>query len=211
MQALKNELKVYRGESFTIDKILVNRDGTPYVISSKLVNPHFLISVSNTQYSQQNRYVKNYWLTLDNFPRFESTEIFDIRSIKNSVGENSSSLYTSFEVAKEGILQLSCLSGYLNGEPVEIHPEEYAVCTDGVSYKYWKNDEWYDYQCRIVKTFTTEDTKEWISQNYFYSIQLVTGNEVEGDDAPIVVQSSYPILPPTAIKVINYVQGDSVW
>ena len=43
MQVLRNELKVYRGENFTIDKLLKNRDGSPYIISNELQNPYWLI------------------------------------------------------------------------------------------------------------------------------------------------------------------------
>ena len=205
MQVFKNELRVYRGESFTIDKTLQNRDGTPYIISSALANPYFLLSVSNTQYAQENRYIKNYWLNLDNFPRFESTQVFDIRTLKTENGGNISR-YNEFDDVDDEVLH-----GYLNGLYVEVELTGYAVCTDGTGYKYWNGSRWQDYECRIVKTFTTEDTSEWISQNYFYSIQLVSGAETTEGEHPIVVQTSYPILPPSAIKVTNYVQGDSIW
>lgn len=204
MQVFKNELKVYRGESFTIDKLLQNRDGTPYVISSALENPYFLLSVSNTQYSQENRYIKNYWLSLESFPRFESTQVFDIREVKNE-SNGGVSVYHNFYEVYDGILY-----GYLHNVPVEVGLKGYAVCTDGTGYKYW-DDGWHDYECRLVKMFSSDDTQEWVSQTYLYSIQLVTGDKKQDGPEPIVVHSSYPILHPTAIKVTDYVQGDSIW
>ena len=204
MQVFKNELKVYRGENFTIDKILQNRDGTPYVISSALANPYFLISVSNTQYSQQNRYVKNYWLSLESFPRFEYTNIFDIRDIKTAE-TGGVSMYSAFDKVKDGILK-----GYLNNVLVEVDLKGYAVCTDGTGYKYWDNG-WHEYECRLIKMFSSDDTQEWVSQTYLYSIQLVTGAKKPEGPEPITVHSSYPILHPTTIKVTDYVQGDSIW
>ena len=205
MQVFKNELRVYRGESFTVDKLLQNRDGTPYVISSALNNPFFLLSVSNTQYAQENRYIKNYWLNLDSFPRFESTQVFDVRSL-TSAANGGYIMYRDFSDVDDGVLH-----GYLGSVYVEVGLEGYAVCTDGTGYKYWKDGRWHDYECRIIKTFSTEDTSEWISQNYFYSIQLVSGSLATEGSNPIVVESSYPILPPSAIKVTNYVQGDDIW
>lgn len=166
----KNELKIYRGESFTIDRILKTRDGTPYIISSELKNPHFLISISNTQYSQEERYVKNYWLSLKNFPRFELTQAFNLSDIKTSA-DGTESKYNKFSDVTEFPLE-----GYLNGQYVIIY-DNYAVFTDGNEYKYWResDERWIDYECRLVKAFTSQDTKEFIAQNYLYSIQLVFG------------------------------------
>lgn len=207
MQVLRNELKVYRGESFTIDKLLQNRDGSPYVVSNELQNPYWLISVSNTQYAQDKRYVKNYWLSLENFPRFSLTHAFNFKDIKVSETSDESEYNTFDEVAEQG----GVISGYLNGAYVEIDLSVYAILTDGKEFKYWNGTSLVNYVCRIVKTFSTEDTKEWQSQNYLYSIQLVTGARKEEGPEPIVVHSSYPILPPTPINVIDYVQGDNIW
>lgn len=248
MQTFRNELKVYRGESFTIDKLLQNRDGTPYIISSKLENPYFLISVSNTQYSQSNRYVKNYWLNLSSLPRFDLTQPFDIRNLKNGATSDTPLCNTLEDVvdkASDGFLH-----GYINGVFVEIKLLDYSVLTDGKNYKYFDGKSLKDYSCRIVKTFLSEDTKLWSAQNYLYSIQLVYGTSTRDylesavndifpeldiseftiqelidllkksnfnfpinfdETQPLAVMSSSPILPPTAIKVIDYVQGEITW
>lgn len=205
MQVNKNELKVYRGESFTIDKLLVNRDGTPYIVSNELQNPYWLISVSNTQYSQQKRYIRNYWLSLENFPRFSLTTPFDIHSLKISESSDDSS-YDTFDdiIEANGIL-----GGFLNGVFVEIDLSTYAVITDGNEFKYWNGMTLVKYECRIVKTFSTNDTKDWQSQNYLYSIQLVSGVDIAKEEPTFT--TSYPILQPTSIKVIDYVQGDNTW
>lgn len=257
MQTYKNEIKVYRGETFTVDKILQNRDGTPYIISSALQNPYILISVSNTQYAQENRYVKNYWLSLENFPRFESTHVFDIKELK--LGADSEDVaYDTFEELSEDALEnfeeigQAIVQGYLNGKYVSIDLAGFAVLTDGTSYKYWDADSksLVDYECRIVKTFSSDDTREWIAQNYLYSIQLVYGTStleylteqvlsfmpdfdntditvellyrllvVRGYEfptnfevtQPLLAMSGIPILQPTAIKVIDYTQGEITW
>ncbi len=207
MQVFRNELKVYRGENFTIDKLLINRDGSPYIISNELQNPYWLISVSNTQYAQEKRYVKNYWLSLEKFPRFSLTNVFNFKDIKVSETSNES-VYNTFKDMAE---QNGLISGYLNGVYVEIDLNVYAVLTDGKEFKYWNGSSFVNYECRIVKTFSTDDTKEWQSQNYLYSIQLVSGPKKQEGPEPIVPHSSYPILAPTVINVIDYVQGDNIW
>ena len=64
MRTLNNEITIHRGETFSMDKIIVNKDNSPYIISSKLRHPHWLLSISTTKYIQANRYIKNYWLDL---------------------------------------------------------------------------------------------------------------------------------------------------
>ena len=56
-----NEMTVQRGETFTIDRLIVNRDGSPFIISSKYKNPYILLTVASTKYNQNNRYVANWW------------------------------------------------------------------------------------------------------------------------------------------------------
>ena len=49
MRLKGNEMMVHRGETFTIDRVVVNRDGSPFIVSSEYDNPHILISVSSTR------------------------------------------------------------------------------------------------------------------------------------------------------------------
>ena len=121
---------------------------------------------------------------------------------------------------------------------------------DGVkTYKYWDNG-WKDYVCRIVKTFTQDDTSDFFAQNYLFSITLVSGMStdeyiknlaidyelaVEGFSTeqlyeilvkqvelkfpenfsitqPIgYIDTSYPILEPTKMKVLNVLRGGITW
>lgn len=176
MQSYKNELIVTKGETFTIDKLLQNKDGSPYIVSSRLSNPYWLISVSNTLYSQENRYIKNYWLPV-NVPRFNSTIAINIKDIKSSNLLDAPSLYNSFNDVTS-----FPMVGWYNGAYVTfdngLDSVFYEEDDNGNRvYKYWLDDRntWAEYSCRINKTFLQSDTKEWISQNYQYSIQLVSG------------------------------------
>ncbi len=175
MKTFKQELLVFRGEDFSIDKVLKNPDGSPFVISKGLVNPYLLISVTDTLYSQKDRYVKNYWLSLENYIKFQNTEIFDLSDLKNSPTDGIP-LYESFNDVKVPI------TGYYNGNYVRISADPTTGIEDshvyynkGEGYKYFDNGEWKDYEFRFVKRFSSDDTRNWTSQNYLYSIQLVAG------------------------------------
>lgn len=159
METNKHAIKAYRGETFTIDKVIRNLDGSPYIISNELQNPYFLLSVSNSEYAQDNRFSRNYWLSLENFPRFTLTQPL---SSKDIIG------WTDEEVTEFPELIIE-----LGGEMYSITPE-FAVIERNGEYLYW-NGGWKNYECRLVKTFLSSDTKDWNAQRYLYSIQLAYG------------------------------------
>lgn len=187
MKTFNNELVVHRGESFTIDRLLVNKDGSPYIISNQLLNPRFVITVSDSKYSQSNRYVKRYLLDLSDFPKFLCTQPIDLLSIKVS-SDSLESKYSDFPNES--------LSGYIDGQLVEFDKSDDAVffITENgkKTYKYFDGEKWLNYSCRIVKSFIYNDTIEWSSQDYLYSIILE-------DDSGVIV----PILSPTKLSVLN--------
>lgn len=182
MKTFDNEITIQLGESFTIDKIIQNKDGSPFIISSKLQNPYFLVTVSSSKYAQSNRYVKNYWLDLSTYLKFLSTQPVDLHSIKTSA-DGIEAKYGDWET-----LGNSLPSGYIDGMYVQFDSPSDAVfyfdSPNGIrEYKYFDSsaDEqtgvkgWTTYNCRIIKQFSSEDTSEWVGQNYVYSIRLVSG------------------------------------
>lgn len=176
MQMYKNELVIYRGEAFTLDYEIKYQDGTPYIVSNKLDNPYLLLSISNTAFSQNKREVRNYWYPLSDKPRFTLTEPLDIQDFKKAA-ENGESLYSSFD----DITSFPIKGVYLNGEFVSELTAEHAVFSNSLEpgkFKYWKNGKWNDYALRLVQPFTSNDTKEWLAQKYYYTIQLVNGTDL---------------------------------
>ena len=250
MQMYKNELVIYRGEAFTLDYAIQFANGAPFIISNELNNPYFLLSISNTAFSQNSREVRNYWLSLENYKKFTLTEPLDLQSLKVSATSNES-VYKSFN----DITSFPITGVYLNGKLVSSISENHAVFYNSLEpgkYKYWSEDKWVDYECRVVCPFVSGDTKTWSAQKYYYTIQLVTGidmreylvtqyselhpesyqqigdldnielyNSLKKDvvfpedfdvTQPLAITSdSIPILSPTSIKVISYMQGDVTW
>lgn len=191
MKTFNNEISVHRGETFTIDKSVQNKDGSPYVISNRLNNPYFLLTVSTTRYEQQNRYLKNYWLDLTNFPKFLSTQTFNLKSLMSTANGTTPMYPNGFaditsrsSVPSNGGDYLAY--GYIGDSLVFL---DYDDCVfyveDGEgnrTYKYWDDTPtgtgrvgWLNYKCKIVKAFSQEDTREWVEQSYTYSIKLVSG------------------------------------
>ena len=187
MKTFNNEIHVHKGEAFCIDKLIENKDGSPYIISNQLSNPYFVISVSTTRYTQQNRYIKQYWLSLANFPRFYSTKAINIRELYMSNEEGATPcnsfddiILNTTETSSDG--KLYVIEAYLNGKYTMFLRDDavfYLEDEDGnVEYKYInENYEWSKYECRITKTFAAQDTDEWVEQSYVYDIRLLSGDD----------------------------------
>lgn len=187
MRVYNNEISVHRNETFTFDKLIVARDDAPYVVSSSWDNPYILLTISSARYEQENRYLANWWLSLDSLPRFETTKPYLLTNFTNGLPTGHDA-YTAVY---------------------------YTVDTDGnKTYKRYDpiSFSFVPYELRIVKAFTQLETKNWVEQNYVYSLHLVAGvsvleyltaqyaEQIEGD-VPTDVQTLYDAL--YALNTIN--------
>ena len=174
MQTRNNEIIVHRGETWTMRKLIKNKDGSPYIISSRLNNPHWLISIASATYSQTNRYELELWCNLGDFPRFKVTRPIELKSINPSYTFENTSIPSGYEYDED--------TGKLTYANVAIF---YEKSSDSViNYKYWEyidnennpyDGRWVDYKCSITLPFTKDITDNWIEQNYYYNISLVDG------------------------------------
>lgn len=171
MQTRNNEIIVHRGETWTMSKLIQNKDGSPYLISSDLKNPYFLVTITSSLYVQRERYVFKKWLDIKNTPRFKITRPIELKSINPSYKFSNPVLPTGYEGDET--------SGYAN-IAVFYEKDENGV----TSYKYWEyinnikgnyDGRWIDYVCSIATTYNNDVTQNWIDKNYFYSIELVDG------------------------------------
>ena len=173
MKTYNNEISIQRGETFTMSKILQNKDGSPYIISSELNNPFFLLTIASSSYAQKGRYIKNYWLDLKDFPRFLYTTPVNIRDYNSNGFDGITSLTDEVHEGKSIKYLFFKNSTY-------IEPYDFVYYDDVVGvrvYKYWDTvvNGWVDYECKLSQVFTFEDTNELTGQSYVYSIRLVTG------------------------------------
>lgn len=205
MKSVNNELTIVRNESFTFDKKIVNRDDSPYIISSELKNPYFLVSVASAVYAGTERYICNFWLPVE-LPRFYCTTPVDIGTFTD---ENGNPLYRDFQ-SMSGLP-----SGYVNGLHVTYEVGDalfYCINEQGEKvYKYHDGTQWRDYECRIVFKVPSWITSEWTERSYLYNIDLVDGVKSEAADAadkPIAsVSELIPILMPTKLSVLSNLKG----
>lgn len=183
MKVSNNEITIQRGESFSFDKIIQNRDGSPYIVSKELRNPHILISVSSTKFEQNNRYLNNFYLPIPISGRFSHTTPIPLTEILTS--ENGESLYSDWPnlTVQNNVV----MTGYYKGNLVNIEENDAVFSLkkeDGtVEYKYPSiadgEVKWIDYNFRFVKQFDSSITAKWNAQTYYYSINLVFGESTE--------------------------------
>ena len=190
MKSFNNELIIHRGETFTMDKTIQNKDGSPYIISSELENPFFVITVASTRYQQEGRYTHVKWLDLKDFPRFKVTQAVDLKSLKTEKNGNNSHYPNGFddivslsEYADEdtGIVYSNLVAwGFIEDKFIGYEVGDalfYVEDEDGIiSYKYW-DDGWKTYECKIVTSYGQATTLNWVEQSYVYSINLASGTK----------------------------------
>ena len=190
---------MYRGEVFTIDKYLVNKDGSPFIISSKLNNPYFLLTVGSDLYKPE--YVYNKWLEIGSGqPRFESTVPVEIQL--NEEGQWPKTLPT-------GTTSATAVYYIVNDDGSKTY--KYATISDLPTENGVTVTDWIDYNCRLSTVFDHNITKDWNEQTYYWGIRLVSGPlSPEGSEKPLstfdVVQ---PILQPTKLTVLSPI--DNIW
>ena len=168
MRIVGNKLIARRNRGDTITFRLEYENGDPFVIASGWDNPHFVMTIASSRYSQEQRYIKSWWVNLDDRRKFYNTEI---------------------------LLSIEADEYYKPGLPpsnfVGVNSQVVKTIVNGVSY-YWyaglpensETHEWLEYEpLQISIPFTVQDASEWIEQNYRWDCSIMAGtltNEGQG-------------------------------
>lgn len=219
MKTFNNELVIHRGETFSMDKVVQNKDGSPYIVSNKLKNPYVLVAVSTTRYDQNKRYLLNLWLPLTDKVRFSITDPIDLTSFKTDVN-GTVSKYTSFDdvnIRKPviGSGGKDCIvSGYIGDRFVFYDYDDcvlYLENEQGIKeYRYWnlEHDGLLKYEFRITCPFTQDITSQWVEQSYVYSMTLMSGELPASGEPPFAnIDTVQPLLIPTKLSVLSSING----
>ena len=219
MKTFNNELVIHRGETFSMDKVVQNKDGSPYIVSNKLKNPYVLVAVSTTRYDQNKRYLLNLWLPLTDKVRFSITDPIDLTSFKTDVN-GTVSKYTSFDdvnIRKPviGSGGKDCIvSGYIGDRFVFYDYDDcvlYLENEQGIKeYRYWNLEQegLLKYEFRITCPFTQDITSEWVEQSYVYSMTLMSGELPASGEPPFAnIDTVQPLLIPTKLSVLSSING----
>lgn len=210
MQVHNNQITVTRGESWTLSKKIENQDGSPFIISSRIKEPYFLVTVASSLYNTPDRYVFNKWLELKDIPRFECTNAIRLADYGLKFSDNTLPFLDN-DGNGENDFTGDETSGYSN---IAIF---YEKTPEGViNYKYWEyidniegnySGRWVPYECLLVTHFGSDVTRNWISQNYYYQILLVEAHREGESDKPSDVEILQNILSPNKIIVKPNLKG----
>lgn len=191
MRLKGTDLTVYTGEQFTLDFIVRNEDGTPYVIPSQYTDPYILLTVTSSNYQQVGRYRREMWLSCKNYPKFFDTSIGELASETLIDGIPVATAYRLYKIGTEYkyivltwnekdvitkfIDAKTCEHYYIdNGKEILITDEkgeqiEPTIGKNGWGYKFVPYEGF-----RIIVAFTSVITSKWVAQSYKYNMLLVT-------------------------------------
>ena len=179
MRLYNKELKIQQGEEFAIDWELTLENGDPYIVSSKLSNPMIQIVISSTNYAQPGAIeYRNNYNGAGNREVVDTGQIFNYYlKVEDTFLETTpvrvSESYDT--IVNQGGYPSSLLPFDAQKAVVYFGHNGYYRCKRYYGGKY----EWEPYHFRIVKTFRTEDTKQWTEHDYTYAINLVAGKTTE--------------------------------
>lgn len=205
------EITVARGEAFSLTCKITNEDGTPYMISSALQNPTFLLTVANTLYqSDDKRYVLKCWtplVTNEQGTEYVNGYVFDElvpREVHDLDIENNDNIDPSKKLLYK--LTQTYISGGNTYEP------DYYIYVDS---------SWKKYETIFMQNFPSIVTKEWYSKNFYYELRLVAGEFTDEfkqsleknsvslykDNPFSLITDEFVVIPKTQINVLSRLGG----
>lgn len=190
MRLKGTDLTVYTGEQFTLDFIVRNEDGSPYVIPSQYTDPYILLTVTSSNYQQVGRYRREMWLSCKNYPKFFDTSIGTLTNETLPQGDPVATSYRLYKIGTEYkyivltwnghdvitkfIDADTCVHYYINnGLEILIEDEltDDETFGEGSAWGY----KFVPYEgFRIIVAFTSVITSKWVAQSYKYNMLLVT-------------------------------------
>lgn len=205
MRVYADRIQVERGEEWTYDVYFQNRDGSPYIVSNQLTNPYILVTIASSKYTQNGRYIANFW---------------------NKVTEAYHTFYCTQPIELSGITMPTPEEGLSREIQLDIQAKHqtfgtYAVYkwvdTNGAAqYKRWNDDTaaYEDYDFHFVMTFPTDITNQWIEQNYVFGVKLVAGtanadynSEVDGSRPIATFDGVQVLVAPMQLIVTSNIAG----
>ena len=183
MEIFNRVIKHTQGESFTLDMDVKYPNGDPYIVSSELENPYILFTIASTQYTQNERYIMRHWLdAAKDFPRFYQTkpdetlmdqaDLANERSFMEWLAQNTTGAdKDEFWDSKTGLTKAVY---HLNDNTYW-----YGVGNFGPDGTFNGVQEVKEYRCRIILSFSHEETKNMVGQSYVYYIEGVNGIKLD--------------------------------
>lgn len=178
MRTYGNEIQVTQGEDWNLD-LQLKVGEHPYIVSNQRDNPFFVVTIASTKFEKNLRYVKSWWNRVS-LPTFYQTTPIYIGEVSGEAYLTDSLRTRSDFTGEFGDLETSdtdrnlyyCI--YSNEEVIEgtNHKPYHYFYYEGEGGSATVN---IGYNCPLRQNFSTDVTKEWVSQNYLYQITLVDG------------------------------------
>ena len=177
MKVFDNDFVVSRNEAFVYDRKVENKDGSPFVVSSRLTSPMIRLTVADETYVADDRYILNRYICLCNdmtddiVPKFYKTQPTQLMSgdgipatnWNNKPGDNYNPVPTDIS----GVDKFNYSIYYIEENDERVYKR--YVQDDDI------NGHWEDYSFRLVIPFDTVITKDWTSKNYVYALFMMDG------------------------------------
>ena len=156
MNIIGNDIYITRGESFTLDFDIVNKDGSPFIIHDDFETLYLVFSLKSNLYAQADRYENVYLIDLSDNVKFKNTQFVEVTDL---------SRYPPNALTYE--------DDFINDATGRI-----AVFKMGDEYFYYdiESQTYQPYNLQIIFSLSTDDTLNLTSQNYYYSIKLMSCN-----------------------------------
>ena len=193
MKMIGNEVYIQRGETWSLDFAVTNDKGHPYVVLKNWPNPYLAITVAAALYEQRGDFRETYWLDLSKRYVEKADGSATLEDLKTFISAEVLSLPNGFYV-EDAIIYYGTANGgkIVLDDTSDFDIKNFLFFTDPFSdgnyvYKYVKSykldrygnvteEEWAEYDFRIIKQFTT---KNWMEQGYLFDIKVLAGESVQ--------------------------------
>lgn len=214
MRIFADRIQVEKGEAWTYDVLFQNRDGSPFIISSGIDNPHIVVTVASSRYDQQNRYIANFWCDVkEQYPTFYCTQPILIDGTTIPTPANALTMAALADMKEHNCTYANyCIYARENSGTLYYYQWVPTGDTDdGI------NGSYETYSFPFKQVFPSTVTKQWIEHNYVFAIKLVGGTLNDSyDDSDITSrplvsdESVFVIVPPTQLVVVNSITGSII-
>ena len=193
MKVIGNDVYIQRGETWTLDMAVTNERGDPYMIFSQWENPYVAITVAAARYEQRGDFRRTYWLDLSQRWVEQADGSVVLEPVKRFISTEALVLPRLFSVNEAvGLYGVDAGGKIVLDETSDFDVTNYLFFTDPNKddnriYKYVKSytldadgkitdEEWEEYDFRLIKQFTTKD---WMEQGYLFDIKILAGESLE--------------------------------
>ena len=172
MYSLGNDVYVTRGEAWTYDSLIVNKDGSPYIVSNQYPNPYFLFKMASVNYQVNERFYDEIWCPIPSTSTFYCSEPYELSSFPDDFSASDLPAEIQQEIQQKGLTAANYAVYYIVEGGVKI-------------YKQWTGTEWKAYSCPFILAFMSADTKLWKAQSYLYKLAVVSGEDIDAANPDI--------------------------